>query len=257
MRLTWLDSNSWLIETKQMRILLDPWLVDDLVFANQTWFFRGYRQQPRAIPENIDLIILSQGLEDHSHPPTLKALDHNIPVVASPNASKVVKELGYTQITTLAHGQEQIIPGKLKITATRGSQVGMSSIENGYLIQDLDDNTTIYYEPHGNHSPQLQDIPPVDVVITPTISIDIPLLGAVIRGLESTVQVAKWLKPQYIIPTAAGGDVEFEGLLSSLLQAKGSNEELRALLLQNQLDCQVLEPKPGEVVEIGRSMVGQ
>ncbi|MBC6476050.1 MAG: MBL fold metallo-hydrolase [Hormoscilla sp. GM102CHS1] len=53
-----------LIELGDKRILLDPWLVGDLVFGNLTWFFKGSRPQPRPIPENIDLIILSQGLED-------------------------------------------------------------------------------------------------------------------------------------------------------------------------------------------------
>lgn len=255
MRLTWLDSNTWLIETKQMRILLDPWLVGDLIFANLTWLFRGYRSQPRPIPENIDLILLSQGLDDHAHQPTLKALDHNIPVVASPNAAKVVKELGYAQITTLNHGQEFILPEKIKITATPGSLVGVNLVENGYIIQDLIDLTTAYYEPHGTHPSQLQDMAPVDVAIVPTVNVDIPFLGAVIRGQESTVQVAKWLKPQYIIPTAAGGDVTFEGLLALALQAKGSSDDLRKLLSQNQLDIQVLEPKPGETVEIARSKV--
>ncbi|MEM1369418.1 MAG: MBL fold metallo-hydrolase, partial [Cyanobacteria bacterium P01_H01_bin.15] len=32
MHLTYLDSNSWLIELAGQQILLDPWLVDDLVF---------------------------------------------------------------------------------------------------------------------------------------------------------------------------------------------------------------------------------
>jgi len=41
MYLTWLDSNSWLIELAGKRILLDPWLVGDLTFGNLTWLFRS------------------------------------------------------------------------------------------------------------------------------------------------------------------------------------------------------------------------
>ena len=36
MHLTWLDSNSWLIEMGGQRILLDPWLSGPLVFGNLT-----------------------------------------------------------------------------------------------------------------------------------------------------------------------------------------------------------------------------
>ena len=75
MHLTWLDSNTWLIEIGGKRILLDPWLVGSLVFGNLDWLFKGLRRNERPITENIDLIVLSQGIEDHTHPRTLKQLD--------------------------------------------------------------------------------------------------------------------------------------------------------------------------------------
>jgi L-ascorbate metabolism protein UlaG (beta-lactamase superfamily) len=136
MYLTWLDSNSWLLEIGQHRILIDPWLVGSLTFANLDWLFKGSRTKERPIPENIDLIVLSQGLEDHAHPPTLKQLDRNIPVVASPNAAKVVQELGYTSVTTLAHGETYKLNQQLEITAVPGSPIGPTLIENGYVSRN-------------------------------------------------------------------------------------------------------------------------
>ncbi|MFO0408591.1 MAG: MBL fold metallo-hydrolase, partial [Dolichospermum sp.] len=50
MNLTWLDSNSWLIEIGQQRILIDPWLIGTLTFNNLDWLFKGYRYQDRSIP---------------------------------------------------------------------------------------------------------------------------------------------------------------------------------------------------------------
>ena len=67
MYLTWLDVNSWLIELAGRRILVDPWLVGSQMFGNLDWLFKGVRSNPRPIPDNIDLILLSQGLEDHTH----------------------------------------------------------------------------------------------------------------------------------------------------------------------------------------------
>jgi L-ascorbate metabolism protein UlaG (beta-lactamase superfamily) len=251
MYLTWFDSNAWLMELAGQRILLDPWLVGDLVFGeNLTWLFRGYRQQAREIPANIDLILLSQGLADHAHPATLQQLDKAIPVVASPAAAKVVQELGYGQVTALAHGEKFTLNDRVTMQALPGSPVGPGTQENGYWLQELATGATLYYEPHGFHAPIVQDLAPIDVIITPLIDLALPLIGPIIKGTESALQLAQWVKPQFILPTAAGGDVMFEGLLLSLLKAVGTTDELRAKLAQAQLAAQILEPKPGDRVEI-------
>ncbi|MBR8836444.1 MAG: MBL fold metallo-hydrolase [Stigonema ocellatum SAG 48.90 = DSM 106950] len=253
MHLTWLDSNSWLIEMGDQRILLDPWLVGSLVFGNLPWFFKGDRPTPHPIPENIDLILLSQGLEDHAHRPTLEQLDRSIPVVASPNAAKVVQGLGYHNVTALAHGETFIHASKLKIQATPGSPTGLMLVENGYLLTELTSGITLYYEPHGYHSPSLKEVAPINVVITSIIDIEIPLLGPIIKGRKSALLVVEWLQPEVIISTAAGGNVVFEGLLTSLLGTQGTIDEFRALLAKNHQTTQVVEPAPGERFELDLS----
>jgi len=246
MYLTWFDSNSWLIEVAGVRILLDPWLVGDLVFGNLTWLVKGEKTKQKPLPEAIDLILLSQGLEDHAHPATLKELDHKIPVIGSPNAAKVVQDLGYSQVTILKHGDSTKIGDLVEITAVPGSPVGPQLIENGYLIKALQTGETLYYEPHGYHSPKLKEKLPIDIVLTPVVNLKLPLLGSVIKGQESALEVCKWLHPKVIIPTAAGGDVNFSGLLLSLFTAQGDAASFAELLVKNQLSTQVIEPVPGE-----------
>lgn len=250
MYLTWLDSNSWLIEMGGKRILLDPWLVGSLVFGNLDWLFKGTKNIQRTIPENIDLILLSQGLEDHAHPPTLQQLDKTIPVVGSPNAAKVVQNLGYDRITALAHGETFKFGNSLEIKAFPGSPIGPTTVENAYLVKELETGLTLYYEPHGYHSPSLKEVAPVDVVITPIIDLALPLIGPIIKGTKSALEVAKLLQPQVILPTAAGGDVVFEGLLMSLLRAVGSIDEFQTKLTENNLATRALEAKPGERFEL-------
>jgi L-ascorbate metabolism protein UlaG (beta-lactamase superfamily) len=249
MFLTWLDSNSWLIEMGGKRILLDPWLVGSLSFGNLTWLFEGKKNRVRSIPENIDLILLSQGLPDHAHVPTLEKLDRSIPVVGSPGAVKVAEQLGY-HATALGHGEEFVLADAVKIRAFPGSPVGPTTVENGYLVTDLGQQSRLYYEPHGYHSPTLKEFAPVDVVITPIIDLKLPLLGAVIKGSTSAVQVAEWLKPQVILPTAAGGDISFEGLLMSVLKAEGGADEVRSLLAEKGLGVKVMEPGAWERFEV-------
>ena len=250
MKLTYLDSNSWLIEIDERRILLDPWLVGELIFANQAWLFRGKKNNPQPIPENIDLILLSQGLEDHAHPPTLKKLNKQIPVVASPNAAKVVKDLGYTTVTTLDHHESYTLAEKVEIKAVPGSPIGPTLTENGYIIRGLESNKSIYYEPHGYHDDSLKEAAPIDVIITPIISLKLPVVGAIIRGQEKALQVCKWLKPQAILSTAAGGDIDFQGSINSILKADGSLEKFNRLLKQNNLATKAIDPQSGEMIEL-------
>ncbi|MEL7075420.1 MAG: MBL fold metallo-hydrolase [Cyanobacteria bacterium J06643_13] len=249
MNLTYFDSNSWLIEIDGMRILLDPWLVGKLTFGNQAWLFEGSKNNPQPIPENIDFILLSQGLEDHAHPPTLEQLDRSIPVVASPNAAKVVREFGYQNITVLEHQQRHKI-GQVEIKAVPGSPIGPTLVENGYIITGLESGKTIYYEPHGYHADSLQESAPIDVVITPIINLKLPLLGAVIKGQETALQVCQQLNPQVILSTAAGGDIDFKGMITSILSADGTVEDFKHLLEQNNLATRAIDPKSGETIEL-------
>ncbi|MDL5057363.1 MBL fold metallo-hydrolase [Geitlerinema calcuttense] len=250
MHLTWLDSNSWLVEIGQKRIAIDPWLVGVLSFGNQEWLFKGVRSQDRPIPESIDLILLSQGLEDHAHPPTLKRLDRNIPVVASASAAKVVQKLGYRHVYPLLKGETWKLDNHLEIRATQGTPLGPFTLENGYLIRDLHQGTSLYYEPHGNHDPQLKDLAPIDVAIAPIINLSIPAIGSIIQGPERALELAQQIRPQFLLPTAAGGDIRLEGLINVLLKAKGSTKALQAQLQQHHLPTQIIEPQPGERIEL-------
>jgi L-ascorbate metabolism protein UlaG (beta-lactamase superfamily) len=250
MYLTWLDSNSWLIEMADLRILLDPWLVDDLAFGNAKWFFRGYRQHDRQIPENIDLILLSQGLEDHAHPPTLKALDKSIPVIGSPAAAQVAKTLGFQTVTPLEHNATSIVADRLEIQATEGSPVGPTSKENGYLLKDIRQGTTLYYEPHGYHPEALKQQAPIDVVLAPMIDLSITPGLPIIKGSKSAINLAQWVKPQVMLPTAAGGDIDFSGVLIKLLKASGSPAFVQGQLTEAGLATQVIDPQPGNRLEI-------
>lgn len=250
MKITWLDSNSWLIETEEKKILLDPWLVGSLVFVNLPWLFKGDKTKEYLVPEKIDLILLSQGLDDHTHIPTLEKLDHNIPVVGSPNAGKVCERLGYAQINVLEHNQSFVLDEQIEIKAVPGSPIGPNLVENGYIIRDLKTDKSLYYEPHGFHSPSLKDEAPVDIVITPLISLTIPLLGSVIQGKENALEACKLLSPQFILPTAGADNIKYEGVLTKVLKEDGSIDNFSELLSEHDLDVKVIKPKAGEPIII-------
>ena len=246
MQVTWLDSNSWLLEIADKKILVDPWLVGPLVFGNQSWLFKGEHPYLRTLPNGVDLILLSQGLEDHAHPPTLQALDRSIPVVGSPNAAKVAQDLGYMNVTDLDHGETFTLADTIFIKAVAGSPIGPTLVENGYILRDLQSNTSIFYEPHGFHKPSLQQEGPIDVVITPVLDLVLPLVGPIIRGQKGAMELISWLDPQVVLPTAAAGEVEYRGLLISLLKAVGGPKAMQAAIDRAGYSAKVLEPQVGQ-----------
>ena len=250
MNLTYLDSNSWLIEIEEQRILLDPWLVGKLIFANLPWLITGKKNNLPAIPEKIDLILLSQGLEDHAHTATLKELDRNLPVVASPNATKIVRELGYSQVTCLDHGESFTLNNRVEIKAVPGAPIGPTLVENGYILKGLTTNKTLYYEPHGYHSPSLKENTPIDVIVTPITSLTLPLVGAVIKGQKSALEVCQWLKPQVILSTAGGDDVSYDGLIAPLIKEEGNLQTFQSSLQKHNLTTKAIDPKAGETYKL-------
>ncbi|MBW4470432.1 MAG: MBL fold metallo-hydrolase [Stenomitos rutilans HA7619-LM2] len=254
MRLTRIDLNSWLFHLSGYTILVDPWLVDPLVFYGQPWLYTAYHNTPIAYtPETlplIDLILLSQGVDDHCHKPTLERLDRSIPVVASPTAAKVVQQLGYQQITAIARWEDFTLGDTLKITAIPGAELQPGQIENGYLLRDITANETLYYEPHLFPTKvPVERFGSVDVAIAPVIGQVMPLLGQVIMGPLQAMHLVETLKPRFFLPTALG-DVRAEGILPKIIQTVGSVEEFRDRLLASGVPTQLRVPAPGETVEL-------
>lgn len=100
------------LEASGVKILTDPWLQGKLHFAGQTWFFEGEKPyleanslDVREFTKGVDFILLSQSLDDHCHKPTLQALPKDIPVVATPTAADIARELGFKTVHSLDHGQ--------------------------------------------------------------------------------------------------------------------------------------------------------
>ena len=250
MKLTWLDSNSWLWEIADKRILLDPWLIGSLVFGNIPWFFKGEKSGDRPIPDRLDAILLSQGLPDHAHPPTLAVLDRQIPVIGSPSAAQVAKELGFVTVTALAHGETFRLGDAVEIKALPGSPIGPQVTENAYLVRDAIAGHSLYYEPHGYHDANLAAEAPIDVAIVPITDISILHLIPVLKGQKTTLELCQRVRPQAILPTAGVGEITYEGLLSHILREDGTIAQFEADLRQAGLQTRVISPKPYETVDL-------
>jgi L-ascorbate metabolism protein UlaG (beta-lactamase superfamily) len=219
MHATYFGANGWLLEFGSLRVLVDPWLRGALRFPPGAWFFEGQLPESQPVPPDLDLLLLTQGLDDHAHPDTLQLLPPALPVVGSPTAAAKARQLGFQTVTALAPG-EHCQHGELSITATPGAPV--PQVENGYLLQHP--AGSLYLEPHG-YLPADLPAQPLDAVITPVVDLGLPVVGAFVRGQTVLPQLLERFSPRTVLSSTTGGDVQFSGLLTRLLWMKGSCAE--------------------------------
>ena len=237
---TYLGANGWLLEIAGLRVLLDPWLSGALVFPPGAWLLKGEMPELMPIPDQIDLLLLTQGLPDHAHPETLQTLSKQIPVVASAAATRVVQRLGFETITELRPGDTTTIAG-LTIQATAGAAV--PAVENGYLL-DWSEGS-LYLEPHGVLDPAI-DQRSVDTLITPVVDLGLPMLGAFITGARVMPDLISRFQPKTVLASTTGGDVKFSGMISSLLNAADASADCGDL----PEDCTLITPTLGRAIPL-------
>ena len=168
--------------------------------------------------------MLTQGLPDHAHPPSLRLLNKSITVIGSPSATKLSKQLGFLNVLSLSPGQEESIDGLL-VQAKEGAYVPF--VENAYFLEHV--AGSIYIEPHGFLDPSIT-FREVDAAITPVMDLSLPLVGSFIKGRSLLPEIILRLKPLNVFASTIGGDAEFKGFLPKFIQAKGSYDEAKEII---------------------------
>lgn len=240
------EGNAFVVKfnTSGVRVLVDPWLCGDLTFAEQDWLYKGKKRALRSVDldlqqicQDTDFILLTQSLDDHTHLPTLRRLDRNLPVVANAAAAEKIAPLGYKSVTVLDHSQSiTVCEGKLRITATAGALVGppWSKRQNGYVLRETCPSpASLYYEPHCDFDAgSLRQAGAVDVVVTPVCS-TLMNLGAgaypLVLGDMNLQQLLRLMQPKVVVPLL-NAEIDQEGPLAQLLIERGSKEALQEQL---------------------------
>eukprot|EP00808_Paulinella_micropora_P011546 g43652.t1 len=255
MQVMWYGTNSWRWQMGGQTILVDPWLVGKLeFFQGASWFFSGSRTtyQPEwPKQDEIDLILLSQGLADHAHPDTLTLLAKSHPqvqVIGSPKAAALCTELGFQNVRAVSNGDFTSFRN-LHIQVLEGALTGPVP-ENGYILS-AEGGPSLYYEPHGAFPASLSQHGPVDVMVGPTMSLGIKALEFV-YGATNGFKLIQQFRPKYYLSTAAGNDgVQMTGVLPKyLISAWGGRDELQGKVDAAGLKTKVLAPAAGEVLEL-------
>ena len=222
---TYLGSNGWVIEFKKAKIVIDPWLIGDLIFPPGGWFFKGTLKDEIQTPENIDLILLTQGLPDHCHIPSLKKFPKETKIICSKSAYKILNELNFQSINIMQPGQTHKF-NDINIEATSGAAV--PQIENGYILET--NEGSFYIEPHGFLDNTIKPRK-LDAVITPTKNLGLPIVGSFVKGADVIPNLVKLFNPSYILSSTTGGDAQFSGILNSFISLEEYNKSINCEIL--------------------------
>jgi len=223
---TYLGSNGWFIKFKNTNLIIDPWLKGDLIFPLGEWFFKGSLEKEILITKEIDVILLTQGLPDHCHVPTLKMFRKDIPIICPKSAIEILEKIGFSSIKMLKP-TEKTNQSNLSFEATAGAPV--PQVENGYIVKDDQDNG-FYIEPHGYLDENLNK-QNLDAVITPTKNLELPLVGPFVKGADVIPKLINKFNPKFILSSTVGGDAKYSGFLNNFISVQDYKEELNCNLV--------------------------
>ena len=223
---TYLGSNGWLIKFKKTNLIIDPWLKGDLIFPPGEWFFKGSLEEEILIDKDIDIILLTQGLPDHCHVPTLEMFRKDIPIICPKSAVATLEKIGFDSIKVLKP-TEKINHLNLSFEASAGAPV--PQIENGYIVKDEQDNG-FYIEPHGYLDENINK-QNLDAVITPTKNLELPLVGSFVKGADVIPKLIKKFNPKFILSSTIGGDAKYSGFLNKFISVQDFEKELNCNLV--------------------------
>ncbi len=217
-------SSGWLFDFRVIRVVVDPWLVGNLSFLPGPWLINGRLKEHIPVPVDLDILLLTQGLADHSHRPTLELFDRNITVVASTSASKLAREMSFLKVVELRPG-DSIEINSLKIQATEGASVPF--LENGYILNHP--SGSLYIEPHGFLDKKIPS-QKIEAVFTPVVNLRLPFAGSFINGKDVLPELIRRFDPKVIFSSTTGGDATFTGLINRLISVDGTIEEARMII---------------------------
>tara|TARA_B100000886_G_scaffold151318_1_gene102930 strand:- start:779 stop:1495 length:717 start_codon:yes stop_codon:yes gene_type:complete len=223
---TYLGSNGWFIKFNKNNLIIDPWLKGDLIFPPGEWFFKGSLEQEISIDKKIDIILLTQGLPDHCHIPTLEMFRKDIPIICPSSASRILEKIGFSLIRILKP-TEKIHQFNLSFEATAGAPV--PQIENGYIVRDNLENS-FYIEPHG-YLDENVDKQNLDAVITPTKNLELPLVGPFVKGADVIPKLINKFNPKFILSSTVGGDAKYSGFLNKFISVQEYEKEINCNLI--------------------------
>jgi hypothetical protein len=177
------DDSSWLIETAEFSLVIDPWFTNKQIdgFA---WFSLQRRAQSygpfKFNSEKPLFIFVSHPFSDHCHKETLSTFPKNTVLIA--------EERAFKKILDWHHFETIKLPSESPFYIKQWTKVGLFNQTHHAFELQIEDKSLLY-APHGVSAKQ--ELPAVDVLITTTTTYKLPFFlgGTVNLGLKEAKAV--------------------------------------------------------------------
>ena len=189
------DDSSWLIETSEFCLVIDPWFTEKQVDFSP-WFSLQSRKQsygPFAFPKEKELLLfISHPFSDHCHKETLLTFPKNTRIFAERRALKKIRAWQY--FDRLASLDQAPFPLEQRTQTSLFNQT-----HHAFSLHI--EGKQILYAPHGVKFNS--KLPQVDLLITTITTYKLPLLlgGTVNLGLSVAEQIRKQTNAKTVLTT--------------------------------------------------------
>jgi L-ascorbate metabolism protein UlaG (beta-lactamase superfamily) len=124
-RVTYVGHATVLIELDGVQLITDP------VLRGRVGPLRRHGPPPApGLAEGLDAVLISHLHHDHADLPSLRKVDRDVPVLASPGARRFLERHGFATVVELAPGESTRI-GEVAVTATEAWHPGGGRFERG------------------------------------------------------------------------------------------------------------------------------
>ncbi|EKO37180.1 beta-lactamase family protein [SAR86 cluster bacterium SAR86E] len=212
------DYQSWVYSNQEDLVVVDPWLTKKQVFPKYHWLLsRESIQEAYLIKNNlvkkVTHIIITAHFSDHLDLDSLKLFNNDIPIYTTFEASKVLAEAGFVNVTVVnIDGEYMLNSFKLKIFKA-GKPYNTTTF--AYTISNI--RAKVFHEPHMFNNKTV--IENVDACIVTVDMVKVFGLVQVSMGLDQARLVKLKLNAKYFIPTGIAPN-RTKGFISNFLRIK-------------------------------------
>src|ERR1700681_3717742 len=146
---TYVTHASLLLDGEFGRLLCDPWILNEPIYAFTTWKFPAAVIPPNEVTAGLDYLYVSHAHEDHLHVPSLDCLPRDIQVLLPEYLSKpglraqtverTLRELGFSRIRKLRPWETVRLGRATSFTAIPAGETKWWDWENsGFIVEHPD-----------------------------------------------------------------------------------------------------------------------
>lgn len=230
-RVSYVGHATALLELDGVRLLTDP------VLRSRVGPLRRHGASPSpAVAVSLDAVLISHLHRDHADLPSLRRVDHEVPVLAPPGARAFLARQGFADVRELAPGESSDV-GAVTVTAVEAHH-GVEAV--GFLLEG---RRRVYFAGDTDFFEGMERLGPLDLALLPVWGWG-PTLGPDHLDPERAAQAVALISPRVAIPIHWGTlyPLGLSRLRPGPLHAPPREFARRVRELAPQVEVRVLEP---------------